>query len=135
MQNDQTAATGVVKKKILIVDDDLYLRELYEEILTGAGLEVETSVDGEEGLAKILAKPYDLVLLDIMMPKLDGIGVLTQLSQQTNRPYKPTIILWTNLANDPVIKEALEKGASAFLVKADLTPDQIVAQVKKFLPA
>jgi CheY-like chemotaxis protein len=136
MQNDQApVAATAAKKKILIIDDDLYLRELYEEILSSAGFEVETAVDGEEGLAKILTKPFDLVLLDIMMPKLDGIGVLTQLSQQPNRPYKPTIILWTNLSHDPVIKEALEKGAAAFLVKADLTPDQIVAQVKKFLPA
>ncbi len=122
-----------MQKKILIVDDELYLRELYQEILSGAGYQVEAAVDGEDGLNKITATQYDLVLLDVMMPKLDGIGVLTKLSTQQLSHPKPIIVLWTNLSHDPVIKEALEKGAKAFLVKADLTPDQIVLQVNKFL--
>lgn len=133
MQNDPAASPSEIRKRILIVDDELYLRELYQEILKGAGFEVDTAVDGEDGINKITATQYDLVLLDVMMPKLDGIGVLTKLTSQKLDHPKPIIILWTNLSHDPVIKEALEKGASAFLVKADLTPDQIVVQVKKYL--
>ncbi len=123
-----------MQKKILIVDDELYLRELYQEILAGAGYSVDVAVDGEDGLKKIVDTQYDLVLLDVMMPKLDGIGVLTKLAEQQLAHPKPIIILWTNLSHDPVIKDALAKGAKTFLVKADLTPDQIVAEVKKYLP-
>ena len=68
-------------QKILIVDDDLYLRELYEEILKDAGYDVETAINGEEGLTKLLSPSYNLALLDVMMPKLDGVGVLTKLKQ------------------------------------------------------
>lgn len=117
-------------KKILIVDDDQFLRDLYEEILKDAGYEVEMAVDGEEGLAKIVSVQYDLVLLDIMMPKLDGIGVLKKL--QENPPaIKNKVVMLTNLAHNPIIKEATSLGALSYLIKADLTPDQLVDNVKK----
>ena len=119
-------------KKILIVDDDQFLRDLYEEILKDAGYEVEVAVDGEDGLAKIQVTAYDLVLLDIMMPKLDGLGVLKKLKEvPTAHPNK--IVLLTNLAHNPIIKEGMELGAIAYLIKADMTPDQFLDNVKKFV--
>src|SRR5438477_7753764 len=103
-----------MNKRILIVDDDLYLRDLYNEVLKNAGYEVDTAIDGEEGIEKIKKDGYDLVLLDMMMPKIDGLGVLTQLSQ-TQPPLKNgPIILLTNLGHEPVIQEALQKGAVAY---------------------
>ena len=119
--------------RILIVDDDLYLRELYEEILKGEGYEVQTAEDGEEGLKKIGAGQFDLVLLDVMMPKLDGLGLLSKLSEAPPRDKQPVIILLTNLGQDPAVKDALTKGAKGYLVKAELTPDQVVAEVKKYV--
>lgn len=124
-----------MSQKILVVDDDPSLRELYDEVLKTAGYTVEFAVDGEEGLAKIRTQGYDLVLLDVMMPKLDGLGVLTKLQSDNPKPPKmPVIIIWTNLSHDPAIKEALNKGATNVLVKADLAPNQVIAMVQKYLP-
>ena len=121
-------------KRIIIIDDDLYLREIYQEILKNAGYDVDTAIDGEEGIGKLKQGGYDLILLDMMMPKIDGLGILTQLSQIQPPPKNGPIILLTNLDHEPVTKEALQKGAVAYLIKADITPDQLLSEVKKFLP-
>lgn len=121
--------------RILVVDDDPTLRELYNEVLTSAGYQIDFAVDGEEGLQKIRAGSYDLVLLDVMMPRLDGLGVLTKLQTEEPKPAKmPKIVVWTNLSHDPAIKEAMQKGAINVLVKADLAPNQVVEMVQKYLP-
>ncbi len=121
--------------RILVVDDDPTLRELYNEVLTSAGYQIDFAVDGEEGLQKIRAGSYDLVLLDVMMPRLDGLGVLTKLQTEEPKPAKmPKIVVWTNLSHDPAIKEAMQKGATNVLVKADLAPNQVVEMVQKYLP-
>lgn len=117
-------------KKILIVDDDQYLRELYEEILKDAGYEVLTAVDGEEGVAKVNSTNFDLILLDVMMPKMDGLHVLQTLKASGKIPAIKVILL-TNLAHDPIIQEALDQGASSYLIKADVTPDEILECIKK----
>lgn len=120
-------------KKVLVVDDDQYIRELYEEVLKDEGYDVETANNGEETLAKLQQGGYDITLLDIMMPKLDGLGVLDALSK--NPPPTPNgpVILLTNLDHDPLIKDAMNKGAVAFIIKADITPQDLLVQVRKFL--
>lgn len=122
-----------MSKKILIVDDDMYLRDLYEEILKEAGFEVETAADGREGLTKLSVGGYDLTLLDVMMPHLDGLGVLSKLQEVKPTTPNGPIVLLTNLAHDPVIQEGLSKGAVAYLIKADMTPDQVLENVKKYI--
>lgn len=120
-------------KKVMVVDDDLYIRELYVEILNDEGYIVDSAVNGEEAYAKLKTGGYDLVLLDIMMPKMDGLGVMEAL-QKTPPPIKngPTIIL-TNLDHDPLIKDAMSRGAAAFIIKADITPEDLLIQVRRFL--
>lgn len=122
-----------MNKKILIVDDDLYIRELYEEIFRDAGFDVSTAFDGEAGLKKMQEGGYDIILLDVMMPKLDGIGVLTKL--QTTPPLSKNgpILLLTNLAHETVIQDALKKGAAGFIIKTDVDPDTLIAKVKEYL--
>ncbi len=119
--------------KLLIVDDDLYIRELYEEVLKDAGYDVSTAVDGEDGLSKLKQGGYELVLLDVMMPKLDGLGVLQKLSELSPKPTNGPIILLTNLSHDPIINEAMQHGASTYMIKADVTPDQLLAKVKEIV--
>lgn len=119
--------------KLLIVDDDLYIRELYEEVLKDAGYDVSTAVDGEDGLSKLKQGGYELVLLDVMMPKLDGLGVLQKLSELSPKPTNGPIILLTNLSHDPIINEAMQHGASTYMIKADVTPDQLLAKVKEII--
>lgn len=121
-------------QRILIVDDELYLRELYEEVIQSAGYEVDTALDGKEGLEKIRTGNYDLVLLDVMMPELDGIGVLQKLNGEEPKPAKmPVIVICTNLSHDPIINEAVKLGAKAYIVKADVVPDQIIAKIKELI--
>lgn len=123
------------KQKILIVEDDQYTREVYQEVLTEAGYDVTTAVDGAEGLVKIREGGYSLVLLDMMMPKIDGLGVLSALKESPPLTPNGPVILLTNLAHDPVISRALSLGAKTFMIKSDLNPDQLVAQIRELTKA
>jgi CheY-like chemotaxis protein len=120
-------------KRLLVVDDDLYIRELYEEVLKDEGYDVQTASNGEEALGKLQQGGFDLVLLDIMMPKLDGLGIMDALTKTPPPVKNGPILLLTNLDHEPLIKEAMDKGAQAFLIKADITPADLLAQVKKYL--
>lgn len=120
-------------KKVLLVDDDTYIRDLYEEVLKNAGYEVDTATDGEEGLKKITEGGNDLILLDVMMPKIDGYGVLVKLADNPAKKTNGPIIILTNLANDPVIEDCLKKGAKASFIKSDHTPEEFLAAVRKYL--
>lgn len=121
-------------QRVLVVDDDPDLRAIYEETLKDAGFEVETSINGEAGLAKLHEGGYDLCLLDMMLPKIDGLGVLDDVKK--NPPLKPNgpIIILSNLSHEKLISDALSRGAAAFLVKADMTPDMLLAEIKKHIP-
>ena len=120
-------------KKLIVVDDDLYIRELYEEVLKDEGYTVDTASDGEDALNKLKLGGYDLVLLDIMMPKLDGLGVMDALTKAPPPVKNGPVILLTNLDHDPLIKDAMDRGAAAFIIKADITPADLLSQVKKYL--
>jgi CheY-like chemotaxis protein len=120
-------------KKVMVVDDDLYIRELYVEVLKDEGYTVESATNGEEALNKLKEGGYDLILLDIMMPKLDGLGIMDALNKQPPPVKNGPIILLTNLDHDPLIKDAMSKGAVAFIIKADITPADLLGQVKKYL--
>lgn len=122
-----------MSKRILIIDDDLYIRELYEEVLKTAGFQVVGAVDGKVGLIKIIEGGFDLILLDVMMPELDGIQVLHALKITPPKKSNGKIILLTNLSHDPTIQEGLNSGAAAYLIKADITPDQLVSKVTELI--
>ena len=122
-----------MSKKIMVVDDDLYIRELYVEVLKQEGYEVDSAVNGEEALNKLKQGGYALILLDIMMPKMDGLGVMDALNKTPPPVKNGPVILLTNLDHDPLIKDAMGKGAAAFIIKADITPADLLLQVKKYL--
>lgn len=119
--------------KILIVEDDQFLRDLYNELLTEAGYEITLAQDGEEGLEKASVGGFDLVLLDIMLPKIDGLEVLRRLKE--NKPKFPNgpVVLLTNLGQDAIIKEGFSLGATGYIIKSAMTPDQVLDEVKVFL--
>ena len=120
-------------QRILVVEDDQFLRELYNELLRDEGYDVDLAPDGEEGLAKILKGGYDLVLLDIMLPKIDGLEVLRRVKKQTTQTPNGAVVLLTNLGQDSIIKEGFNLGASGYLIKSAMSPDQVLAEVKVFL--
>lgn len=120
------------QKRILVVEDDLFLRELYTDILTAEGYKVEGAQDGEEALQKIKLGGYDLVLLDIIMPKMDGLTVMRQV--QNSPPQNPNkcVVFLTNLDKDEEIRTALKLG-NGYLIKSQITPGTLVEEVKKYL--
>lgn len=121
----------MAKKSILIVEDEQDILDLYKTFLTDSGFEVDTASDGEEGLKKILTGKAQIVLLDIMMPKIDGIGVLQTLKEQKKK--LPKIIMLTNLLHDKALDEAKSLGAKDCVIKSEVTPDQILQKINHLL--
>lgn len=119
--------------KILIVEDDQFLREFYQELLTEEGYFVDVAADGEVGLQKIQNQDYDLVLLDIMMPKKDGVSVLSELKVKESHSKNSKIVVLTNLGQDAIIKQCFELGANGYLIKSALNPDQVLSEIKSYL--
>lgn len=120
-------------KRILIVEDDQFLREFYQELLEGEGYVVEMAADGEIALQKIISNDYDLILLDIMLPKKDGIQILHDLKISPPKNTALKIVILTNLGQDAVIKECFNLGAEGYLIKSALNPDQVLTEIKSYL--
>ena len=119
-------------KKILLVEDEDFIRELYVRQLTKEGFQVQSAPDGQTGLNLLAQGQYDLLLLDIMLPGMNGLQLLREF--KTKNPASPMItILFTNLGQEAVIIEGFELGAQAYLIKASYTPDQVVTEVKNAL--
>lgn len=121
------------QKKILIVEDDQFLREFYQELLVAENYSVDTAPDGEIGLSKIRSNDYDMVLLDLMLPKKDGVQILRDLKVAPPKSPNITIVVLTNLGQDSVIKECFDLGADGYLIKSALNPDQVLTEVKSYL--
>ena len=121
------------KKKILIIEDDTFTRDVYVEVLTDAGFQVTQASDGQVGLELARRGGFDLILLDMMLPKIDGLGILRGLKNEPPKISNGPIILLTNLSHDPVLKLAGDLGVSEFLIKSDIDPGQLVAKVKGYL--
>ncbi|OGC50359.1 hypothetical protein A2716_04090 [candidate division WWE3 bacterium RIFCSPHIGHO2_01_FULL_40_23] len=122
-----------MKKKILIIEDEIFIRELYQKVLEGAGYEVVGVQDGIEGLDIVKKQKFDLILLDIMLPKMTGIDVLKEIRKDEDEKLKNIpIYLLTNLGQESIIKEAFKIGADGYLLKAKYLPNQIVTEVDAF---
>jgi two-component system alkaline phosphatase synthesis response regulator PhoP len=119
-------------KKILVVDDEESVREIYNKELSRSGFNVVLAVDGEEGLLKAGEELPDLILLDVMMPKLSGLDVLKQLKKNELTKKIPVLLL-TNLGEETIIKEGFGMGADGYLLKVSYTPAQVVEECRKFL--
>lgn len=91
------------------------------------------AVDGEDGIATAEKEAFDLILLDIMMPKKSGLEVLQSLRRPSSSAAKTPIILLSNLGQESVIREAFNMGADGFILKSDLLPRDVVAKVTDFL--
>lgn len=124
------AAGETLPKRILIVEDDLFIRELYQKQLQMAGYDVEVAVDGLEGRDKVLAGRYDLLLLDIMLPKMNGLDLLKNIKENEQKRDLPVIIL-SNLGQDAVVEKGLSLGAINYIVKADITPIEMLRVIQE----
>jgi DNA-binding response OmpR family regulator len=120
--------------KILIVEDDSFLREIYVDTLKQAGFEVSSAEEGTEGLQKIKAGGWDLLLLDIILPQLDGIEIMKKLRADPAFEIqgKKPIIFLTNLDNDNEIKQAKLLG-NGYIIKSQVNPGELVEKIKEIL--
>ncbi|MFC1721914.1 response regulator transcription factor [Patescibacteria group bacterium] len=120
------------KIKILLAEDDQDLQEMYETKFTMEGFEVIKAENGVEALNKVdLEKPH-IILLDIVMPEMDGFQALRDLRANPKTKEIPVLLL-TNLGQEGDIKKGIELGAADYLIKANFTPNEVVAKVKKIL--
>lgn len=119
--------------KILLVEDNQELAEMYETVLSNAGFQVVKAFDGEEGIEKMRSTLPDLVILDIVMPKVNGIEVLTVVGQDQKLKQIPIFILTNVYSSEDNVKMLLDLGAVDYLVKSELTPGQVVNKVREIL--
>jgi len=120
------------KGKILLIEDDVNLTRLYEKKFTKDGYTVAIAYDGWDGLKKTITEKPDLVVLDIILPKLDGLALFKKMRSQTETFNTPVILL-TNVGDEDAIYECFKLGAVDYLVKSKVTPDQIVEKIEDFL--
>jgi DNA-binding response OmpR family regulator len=120
------------KKKILVVEDEEILSVALSGELKDAGFEVAVARDGIEGVKKAASENPDLILLDLVMPRLDGIGALKQIRENTTTKEIPVVIL-SNLSDSGKVSEALSLGAMDFLVKANYRIEELIAKIKTVL--
>lgn len=123
------------KKKILVIEDNKDLINSYVEALEAGGYTTLKALDGYQGL-DIMSKnlgSIDLVLLDLMMPGVDGLEVLRTVKDSEEKYGKLPIVILTNMTSENVIKEAFSLGATSYLVKTDLDYEGLIKEVSKFL--
>lgn len=118
--------------KILIIEDDQLVSRMYAQAFKSEGLEIDVAPNGKEGISKAQTLKPDLILLDIMMPEVNGIEVLQTLKADENTKSIPIVIL-TNLAGTQDAEKAKKEGAKAYLVKSQYKPKEVVEKIKNFL--
>lgn len=121
------------KIKILIIDDEPLVQKILIEELQGEGFYPISSLDGEDGLKKAVKEKPDMILLDIIMPKMDGISVLKKLKADKETKEIPIIIL-TNLREGATVDISQKSGVLDYLIKADYTLGELIAKIKKIMP-
>lgn len=119
--------------KILVVEDDDFLREIYIESLTEIGAIVENCRDGQEAYDKMKQGGYDVVILDIMLPKMNGLEVMRKLHEETLATPNKKVVFVTNLDRVDILKEAFQLADDCW-IKSQLTPGDFVKKVKLLLP-
>lgn len=119
--------------KILIVDDDSLLVRMYQKKFENDGYIVATADDGETALQRVQEFKPDLILLDVMMPKVNGLQILAILKENKETGNIPVILLTNVGGTDEDVNRGLELGAVAYLVKAANRPSAVVAKVKEIL--
>lgn len=119
-------------KTILVIEDDKFLRELIIQKLVKEDFKVSEAVDGEEGIKKIKEGKPDLILLDLILPGVDGFEVLSQMKKESTLASIPVIIL-SNLGQKDDVEKGLKMGAVDYLIKAHFTPGEIIDKIKAAL--
>jgi DNA-binding response OmpR family regulator len=119
-------------KSILCIEDDRFIGEMYVRSLKKAGYDVDWMVDGNDGLVAARNKPYDLILLDIMLPERRGSEILQALrGGKEDLIPRTKVIVMTNFDQDEESRTAMQHNADAYLIKAEITPKKLLAIIEK----
>ncbi|HSX09171.1 MAG TPA: response regulator [Candidatus Saccharimonadales bacterium] len=119
-------------RKLLIAEDDFFIRDIYSKVFSLSGYDVQVAVDGMDAFEKIKANQYDMILLDIMMPRMTGIDVLKNVRALTTPSKNTPIFMITNLGQQNVIEEAFKLGMDGYILKSQVSPQQIVDEINNF---
>ena len=122
----------MAKKKVLMIEDEAALQKIFNDLLTAEGYEFISALDGELGLKLVKTKKPDLILLDLIMPKVHGFDILRQIKEDIETKGIPVIIL-TNLEGIAEVDRAIELGATTYLVKTIYSMEEVVDKIKKAL--
>lgn len=128
MKNSQTQPT-----KILIIDDDVYTSEMYAMHLRKAGYLVDIKTDGAKGYDSMCKDNYDIILLDIMLPELDGSELLAKWRKSNPKGSKPPIVILTNYEQTDSTRAKLAANSDGYVIKAAITPRSLVQIIEKTL--
>lgn len=119
-------------KSILLVEDDPFLIDIYTTKLREVGFLVEVAEDGEKGLRKLAEKNFDLLVLDIVLPQINGWEILEKIKKDEKFKNLKVVIL-SNLGQKEEVKKGKELGATKYLIKAHYTPSEVVEEIKQIL--
>jgi len=131
-KSESTVAAKQKKIKILLVEDDAFLAGMYVTKLTIEGFDVVLASDGEQGLAQFKKERPDIILLDIVLPKMSGFEVLKAIKEDA-AGKDAKVILLTNLGQREDVTRGLELGANDYLIKAHFMPSEVVDKIKKIV--
>ncbi|MEA2092908.1 MAG: response regulator [Patescibacteria group bacterium] len=116
-------------KKVLVIEDEEIIREILQKKIKKEGYEVETAKDGEEGISKIKEIMPDIIILDIVMPKMDGFAVLEEMKKDENIANIPVIIV-SNSGQPVEIDKVKEFGVKDWIVKTEFDPQEVINKIK-----
>jgi len=127
-------------RKILVVEDDPFLSDIYNTKLRQTGFDVDLALTGEECLQKLGEEKYDLMVLDIVLPQVDGWEILSRIREMRRQQTNPNvddlkIIILSNLGQKEEIKKGLDFGVNGFMIKAHFTPSEVAKEINKVLGA
>jgi CheY-like chemotaxis protein len=119
-------------KKVLLVEDDEHMLRMYQKLFTYGGFAVTAAADGLEGIQKAKEIKPDLIILDVMMPKMNGLELLEEIKKDKTIKHIPTVML-TNLSMEREIENALAQGASLYIIKNEHEPQKVFDMVKNLV--
>jgi DNA-binding response OmpR family regulator len=126
MEPDQPTTTVKPARKVLCIEDEHFIGELYARALTQAGYDMKVVVDGMEGLKEAQTNQYDIILLDLMIPNMTGTEILKRLRNPSVTPaLKAKIIITTNLEQKEETRQEIESQADGYIIKAEVTPKEL----------
>lgn len=129
---DETHEEPLSQKRILCIEDERFISDLYHRALTSAGYDVMVVNDGELGLHHAVTGNYDIILLDIMLPTMNGVDILYKMKDPNVVPAMTSkIIITTNLDQKEEVRKKVEELADGYLIKAEITPRELVSYIQQ----